>query len=40
MTRERKYLNLTDTDIDTIIDSFECIIKVADDPVFVNYIIK
>lgn len=40
MTRERKYLNLTDTDIDTIIESFEYIITVADDPVFIKYIDK
>lgn len=40
MTRERKYLNLTDTDIDEIIESFEHIMNVADSSKFHNYINK
>lgn len=38
MARTRKYLNLTDTDIDEIVDSFAKIIKLAGSDVFISYI--
>lgn len=38
MARTRKYLNLTDTDIDEVISIFNTLIKLADSDEFYNYI--
>jgi len=38
MARVRKYLNLTDTDIDEVIESFGRVIQIADSDIFKEYL--